>query len=125
MSADDWEPCPRCYTEIKELFNEHKDSKETPLNFDEIKNIELLKEVMDTGWPKDISETDIEKEHLVSAEDKLRESNEYETKDLLPTSDNTRPVEVRYEWSVDEDIAWFSLMAVCRNCGHEYEVEKR
>ena len=125
MSADDWKPCPRCHAQIAEVFDNHKDDKESPLSFDEIKNIERLKEVMDTGWPKDISETDVEKEHLVTAEDKLRESSSHDTIDLLPTGDNTRPVEVRYEWSVDEDVAWFSLMAECRNCGHSYEVENR
>jgi len=125
MSADDWKPCPRCHAEIKSIFEEHKDNKETLLSFDEIKNIEMLKDVMETGWPKNIKESDIEKEHLITAEDMLRESDKYEEVDLLPTGGNTRPVEVRYEWSIEEDGAWFSLYAECRNCGHEYEVEKR
>lgn len=125
MSADEWKTCPRCYRTYKELFETHKDNQDTPLNYEEIKQLELLKEAFKTGYPRHIDETDIKKKNLTLIEDKLRESNNYGSADLHPSSGNFRPVEIRYEYAVKEDGAWFRLMAECRNCGHEYEVEKR
>lgn len=125
MSADEWRTCPRCFLVVKEHFKAHKDNEESPLNYEEVKQLELLKKAFDTGYPQYIDETDIEKKKLTIIEDKLRESDKYNEIDFAPASGNFRPVEIRYEYGVDEDTAWFSLMAECRNCGHKYEVEKR
>lgn len=124
MSPDDWKTCPRCYQSVKNLFQKHKDNSDSPLTFEEVKQLELLKEGFDTGYPQKISKTDIDKEVLVNIEDKLDEI-EWDDPMLLPTEDNLRPVEVRYNFGIDEDGAWFSLYAECRNCGHEFEVEQR
>jgi len=125
VSADDWKPCPRCFMTAKQHFVEHRDNDDSPLTYEEVRQLELLKDAYETGCPQDISDTDIEKGHLVTVEDKLRESDKFNSVDLLPSGGNFRPVEVRYEWSIEEDGAWFSLYAYCRNCGHEYEAEKR
>jgi len=124
MSADAWKPCPHCYERVREIFEKHKDNADSPLNFEEVKQLELLKEAFDTGYPQKISKTDIDKEILVDIEDKLEEVD-WDGPGLLPTDDNLRPVEVRYSYGVDTESGWFSLYAECRNCGHKFEVEKR
>lgn len=125
MSADAWKTCPRCYNYVKELFEKHKDNEDSPLNFEEVKQLELLKEGFDVGYPRNISETDIDKDILIDIEDKLDEVDRWDGIGLLPSEDNLRPVEIRYQYGVDEDGAWFSLYAECCNCGRQFEVEQR
>jgi len=125
MSADEWRACPLCYQKLKDILETHKDNPDTPLNFEEIKHLDMFTEEMETGYSRNLGKTDVEKGKLVSIEDKLRESNEFENQSLLPSSGNLQPVEIRYEYGIDEDSAWFSLMAECRNCSHKFEVEQR
>lgn len=125
MGPDASSSCPHCYQFVKDLFEKHKDNPDSPLNFEEVKNLERLKDAFDTGYPKALGKTDIDREVLVDIEDKLEEVNPYEDQSLLPVNDDLRPVEVGYSWGVDEDAAWFSMVAECRNCGHTFEVEQR